>query len=278
MESGWQEDTLERERRMNRRFIKTLAAAAVVTGAAASVASAQFVITPFKLRGDPAPGTGANHFNFDRPNINNAGSIAFAGDTDGPTASDDFVYVNDVLKAQEGQPAPGVPGGVYGTFSIFDSGQHLNAVGDVIYESSLTGVPTTENLTLFTSIGGVATPVAREGTPAAGIPDRTYSLFNFPALFNNGNYGFVTDLAGTSTTDDSVIYRGATPIYREGTQVPFLPAGTTWDGTFTQAEWNGAGQLLFVGNTNAATNDQIMVRDTNGVAEVIIREGDTIQA
>ncbi len=255
-----------------------LLSAAVAAGACASMAQAQFIVSPFRLRGEPAPGMGANFFTFDRGNVSESGAILYLGDTDGATTADDFVFVNNTLVAREGDAAPGVAGGILGTFSLLDTGAHINASNNTIFESSLTGIATTENVTLYTAVGGVLTPVAREGTPAAGIAGRLYSTgFNFPGIFNDNNFGFFADLDG-ATTDDSVIYRGATPIYRQGTQVPFLPAGTTWDADFTDGNWNGAGQLLFMGNTNLATNDQILVRDTGGVGVIVKQEGDAIAA
>jgi hypothetical protein len=261
---------------MNRTLRKTLAAAAIVTGAAAAAAQAQFVITPFALRGQPAPGMGSNYFTFDRPNLSESGAILNLGDTDGATASDDYVIVNNTLIAREGDPAPGVTGGILGTFSLLDNAQHINASNNTIFETSLTGVPTTENVTLYKAVGGALSVVAREGVTAAGIPDRLHSAFAFPAMFNDNGHGYVADLGGTVTTDDSVIYRNDTPIYRQG-QASVL-AGTIWDADFTEAAWNGSGHLLFWGNTNAASNDQILVRDVAGAATIVAREGDAIAA
>ena len=262
---------------MSRKLRNTLAAAAIVAGAA-SAAQAQFVITPISISGEPAPGMGANYDNFDRPNLSENGAVLKMGDTDGATTADDFVIVNNTLIAREGDAAPGVPaGGLLGPFGLADNAQQINTAGNVIFESDLTVTPTTEDLTLYKSVGGVLTVVAREGTVAAGIPDRVHGAFAFPGIFNDNNHGYVADLGGTSTTDDSVIYRGDTPIYREGTAATPLP-GTLWDGNFTEAAWNGSGHLLFWGNTNAATMDQILVRDVNGAATIVAREGDVINA
>jgi hypothetical protein len=261
---------------MERKLRNTLAAAAIVAGAA-SAAQAQFIITPVSLRGEPAPGMGANYFVFDRPNLSESGAVMKLGDTDGDTLSDDFVIVNNSLIAREGDPAPGVPGGVLGPFGLLDNAQAINASNNVIFESDLTVTPTTEDLTLYKSVGGTTTVVAREGTAAAGIPGAIHGAFNFYSIFNDNNHGYVADLGGTSTTDDSVIYRGDTPVYREGTAATPLP-GTLWDANFAEVAWNGAGDLLFWGNTNAATMDQILVRDVGGTATIVAREGDPIAA
>jgi hypothetical protein len=262
---------------MNRNIRNTLAAAAIVVGAA-SAAQAQFVITPISLSGEPAPGMGANYDNFDRPNLSEGGAVLKMGDTDGVTTADDFVIVDNTLIAREGDAAPGVPaGGLLGPFGLADNSQQINAAGNVIFESDLTVTPTTEDLTLYKAVGGVMTVVAREGTTAAGIPDRLHGAFSFAGIFNDNNHGYLADLGGTSTTDDSVIYRGDTPIYREGTAATPLP-GTLWDANFAEVTWNGAGHLLFLGNTNAATMDQILVRDVNGAATIVAREGDVIAA
>jgi hypothetical protein len=261
---------------MNRKLRNTLAITAIVTGAAAAAAQAQFIITPISLRGEAAPGMASNYFVFDRPNLSESGAVMKMGDTDGATTADDFVIVDNTLIAREGDAAPGVGGGILGTFSLLETAQHINASNNTIFESALTGVATTENVTLYKAVGGALSVVAREGTTAAGIPDRLHGAFNFPAIFNDNGHGYVADLGGTVTTDDSVIYRNDTPIYRQG-QASVL-AGTIWDGDFTEAAWNGSGHLLFWGNTNAPTNDQILVRDVAGAATIVAREGDAINA
>lgn len=55
-----------------------------------------------------ASGSGDNWDNFDSMSINNAGNFLFSGDTDGATASDEFIAYNGVIAIREGDSIDGI--------------------------------------------------------------------------------------------------------------------------------------------------------------------------
>src|SRR5688572_7550555 len=96
----------------------------------ASVAPAQFMVSPFALRGQPAPGTGGNYQSFDRPLLAANDTIFHTGTTDAPADADGFVMFGNVLFAHEGQLAPGTSSTFIGFDPVDCSGQ-LNPDGRV---------------------------------------------------------------------------------------------------------------------------------------------------
>jgi hypothetical protein len=262
-----------------RRAIALAAGSILVVLAGVAVACVEFrgaVIAAFLVQGDPAPGTGAAFQEFDRPNISEAGHIAFAGDTDAAT-DDDVVYADMTLVALEGQAAPGTKGGTYGSFEFFETAQQVNVGGDVAYIATLADLPTTEDRAVYLDDA----LVAQEGQAAPGIAGRLLVDFGFAGVGNDGRVGFLADLDG-ATTDDSVIYLDGAVVYRQGDMVPGM-AGVTWDGDFDEIQWNGAGDLVFEGNTSLAGGDMVLFlrRNVAGaglVEEVVVQEGQAVDA
>ncbi len=261
---------------------ESLGAAAVVA-ALAGTANAGFTITPFLLEGDAAQGTLDFFQTFDRPNISESGSIYFAADTDGDSSFDDVVYLNNQLIAQQGMAAPDSGGGEFSSFEFFETGHQVNATDGGVFIATLTDVPSSANRAIYKSdpFGSVSL-VVQEGQGAAGISGRLHVDFGFAGIMDDGRVGYRADLDG-STSDDSVIYLGGAPVFRQGDAVPAslgLNPGTTWDGDFDEIQWNGAGDMIFEGNTSEASGDMVLVRrtDATGVSEVVAREGQVINA
>ncbi|MEC9373966.1 MAG: choice-of-anchor tandem repeat NxxGxxAF-containing protein [Planctomycetota bacterium] len=242
-----------------------------------------FTITPFILEGDAAPPTTALFQTFDRPNISESGSVFFAGDTDGDTAEDDVVYLDLQLIAQQGMSAPSSGGGTFSAFEFFETGQQVNRTNDNVFIATLTDVATTANRAVYKSNSvGALSLVAQEGNVADGIAGRLYADFGFAGITDDGRIGYLADLDG-ATTDDSVMYLGGAILFREGDAVPAslgLPAGTIWGGNFDEIQYNGAGDVLFEGDTNLPTGDMVLVRrsDATGVSTVVAQEGQAIAA
>ncbi|MHC5112805.1 MAG: DUF7453 family protein [Planctomycetota bacterium] len=254
---------------------------AVVLSAPANGApqgAAPEALTALFLQGDPAPGTGQFFQSFDRPNRSATGAVLFTADTQGSTAVDDVVYVDSALIAREGDPAPGVVGGLFGPFEFLETGHQVNAAGEVVFITTLREVPASADRALYHD----DLLLAREGDGASGIPGRTFSDFGFAGVTDGGDVGFLADLDG-STGDDSVIYFDGGPLYREGMPVPGL-GEVTWDGNFDELQWNGRGDLLFEGNTSmGSAADVVLFRRLDdpelGVTEEIVaQEGDAIAA
>jgi hypothetical protein len=257
------------------RFTSTITLAAIATTVIAGDCGTS-PTTALLLEGDAAPDTGDSYQTFDRPNISEAGHVAFAGDTDGETSGDDVVYVDARLVAREGTPAPGAKGGLFGSFEFFETGHQVNAAGEVAFISSLTGVPSDENRALYHE----ATLVVREGQEVAGISGRQLVDLGFAGLTDDGRVGYLADLDG-STSDDSVIVLDGAVLYREGDPAPGLP-GVFFDGDFDEIQWNGAGDLLFEGNTSLpGAQDWVLFRrrtvEGGIVEDAVAQEGQLIQ-
>ncbi|MCP3904688.1 MAG: hypothetical protein GY715_13760 [Planctomycetes bacterium] len=244
----------------------------------ASALATPGAITALFLEDDPAPGTGQLFQTFDRPNRSASGAVLFTADTNGSTAADDVVYVDSALIAREGDPAPGVVGGLLGPFEFLETAHQINAGGEVVFITTLRDVPSSSERALYRD----GTLLAREGDGAAGIPGRSFSDFGFAGITDGGDVGFLADLDG-STGDDSVIYFDGGPLYREGAPVPGL-GDVTWDGNFDEIQWNGRGDVLFEGNTSMpSAADVVLFRRMNdpelGVMEgIVAQEGQAIAA
>ncbi len=72
-------------------------------------------------------GDGDNWDNFDNVDINNAGTYAFSGDTDGDSASDEFIAIDGVIALREGDVVDG------DTLGGFVRGLDLNNSGQVLW-------------------------------------------------------------------------------------------------------------------------------------------------
>ena len=252
-----------------------------VAATAAAVCEPADPVSSYALEGDAAPPTGAVFQTFDRANIVEAlgaVAIAFGGDTDGPSTEDDVVYgIGMKLIAQEGAAAPGTEG-TFGVFEPFETAHQLSAAGDVAFITTLRGVPSDTDRAIYRN-GDL---VAREGAAAAGIPDRVYQDFGFVGVGDAGEVGFLAKLDGPGA-DDSVVMLDGVPIYRQGEAVPGLP-DETWDADFVEAQWNGHGDLLLVGNTSLPSSmDVVVLRrlvvDDRGIDEQIVaQEGQHVPA
>jgi len=236
-------------------------------------------IVPFLLEGQDAPGTGEQFQTFDRPNMGEGGHVAFGGDTNGPIASDEVVYVDDRLVARQGDPAnvPGLPDALFGAFEFFETGHQVNLAGELAFITTLSTVPGDQSRAIFHE----QVPVAVEGQALEGIPDRLLADVGFVGLTNDGRVGFLADLDGDSG-DDSVIVLGDEVLFREGDAAPGLE-GATFDGNFDELQWNGAGELLFEGNTSLPGGQDSVVFRRRVVGgspsvDVVAQEGQAIRA
>lgn len=72
-------------------------------------------------------GQGDNWAGFKSSSINNSGNYIFAGDTDGPTATDDFIAYNGAIGVRQGDTVDGVT--ISGTFD----GAALNNLNQVVF-------------------------------------------------------------------------------------------------------------------------------------------------
>ena len=198
--------------------------------------------------GDPSGATmaGPTVANTLRPCVNANGDVAFTAST----TEDSFnwcLYRNGMLLLESGMPATGTSA-TFENFGQFVTRQQLNAGGDIIFESRLEGVPAAQDRALHIN----NTLVVQEGQVAPGIPGRSFSAFDSPALFDDGRVAFLADLNG-STENDGVIYfdglphrlNSATPL-REGQTI----VGGPLDGesfrhaAFPVLNWSRNGHMI----------------------------------
>ena len=160
------------------------------------------------LRDTAAPGApaGTNFFDFDQFSINNVGSTAFRGFTDGPTGLSNGIYVEDsgvVPVVEQGQTAPGTF--LNPEFQFL--GQPLiNTAGDVAFTTSLTGAAVNEgnNNAIYKAVGGELQIVARQNdlVPDASDSARFGELGNAIYFNDAGQVAFAIDLQGPSIVED----------------------------------------------------------------------------
>ncbi|MGE3166959.1 MAG: choice-of-anchor tandem repeat NxxGxxAF-containing protein [Planctomycetota bacterium] len=270
-------------RRCARRLLRTWSGCLILVGVvdlSTSIAEAQpLVASPLWLDGTSAPASVGVLDNLDRPNVNAAGVLAFTADMIG-TVNDDLLVIDGLVLAREGDAAPAVAGGFFGNFDAFRTPHQLNAAGSIAFISSLTGVPANANQTLYIDLQ----LVAREGDAAPGLAGRTFEDFEFAALADDGTVVFRADLDGTAF--DRAIYRGFTPIAREGETIGGTPFdGHAWDeglASFAIVTTNPVGDVLFVGDTTdpdaSADEGLFRIDAVTGDLELLLREGALVAA
>jgi hypothetical protein len=152
--------------------------------------------------------------------INDAGDWVFATDTDGPTASDEYVVsvVSGTFSAvaQEGQPGP-IPGSAWG--GDLDTGV-IDDDGTVGLAGSLTGVPATEDEVLVLG----AAVLGQQGVtiPGGQLGNEFWEVFDLDKYWisADGTSWLVQgDLTGDTSTDDVVVVDGSV-VVQEGVVLP----------------------------------------------------------
>lgn len=189
---------------------------------------------------------------------------------------------------RQGEIAPGTgPGIVYaGTNSFFNV--RVGATGMVAFSSvvSGSGVSTANDRLIYSDVLGTLQPVAREGSPAAGLPAGViYSVLgtdNSP-VGDLGEIAFYATLSGTgvtSTTDESIWYSSASGtqlLAREGEQAPGLAGGVTFTG-FGSVGMSRNGLAAFTGTLTGtgvnSTSDRAIWVGVPGGLNLVVREGD----
>jgi hypothetical protein len=254
------------------------------------------VLTLIAREGDQAPDTPAG-VNFDTPGnplINGLGEIALQASLTGMGingTNNHGVWVEDAgvlsLVARSGNPAPGVAPDV--SFAGF-AGVTLNNAGQSAFLGVLTGmgVDSTNDAGIWSEGPGALTLIAREGSPAAGTAvDVNFSSFFSPFLNGAGRTAFRATLTGMdvgASNDRGLWSEGPgvlTLIARKGAQAPGTPAGVSFS-NFDDSVLNGAGQIAFYATltgpgVTAANDEGIWAQDSNGVLQLIVRDGEQIE-
>lgn len=249
------------------RWLRAMAVAGAGLTATAGMASGDGIV-PVHLEGDAVPGTGRAFQTFDRPVLGADGVVAFSADLDGATSSDDIICLGTTIIAREGEIAPDAGGATFGTFEFFQTSRQVNDAGEVAFVASLV-----EGARTRSAVYRDLDLIAIEGGPA--FDGRTWTDFGFVGVLDDGRVGFLGELDGPITSNAAIVLDGEV-LFEKGGIVPGL--GTTFDGIFDDIQWNGAGDLLFEGNTAlpSAIDRVIMRRRANGVVELLAQEGQSI--
>ncbi len=221
---------------------------------------------------------GAKFSSFDRPFSSPDGSRwIFSADTDLATTQDEVIVsgagLTGTVVVQEGvtqvaPPSAELAGLIDGRISLTNS-------GDFAYGTN-TDAATTGDEVIGRSFGGTFSVPAREGDPAPNILGGTIGTSNHSSyIAADGRVGYVSaSLGGVPSTENSAVFFDTTVIAQEGITVPAGQAGgatNTWqlfdfENTFFA---NNGADYLIQGDTDAASNDDLVVR--NGT--VVLQEG-----
>jgi hypothetical protein len=160
--------------------------------------------------GNAAPGmpSGATFRDLNRPRLNDANQIAFAGAAlgGGNTGANDGGIWSDrngtlELIYREGTQAPGTPAGAvfFGLASLSSSVTRFNNAGQLAFVSGLRpgfgGVDTNNDSGIWSERNGVLELIAREGDQAPGTPvGASFSSLDIPTLNHLGQIAFTAAL------------------------------------------------------------------------------------
>jgi|GEM_PF-2142441 len=219
--------------------------------------------------------------------VNNAGQLAFSGNSDPATSNDAYVArrnadgtINVLVRAGATLPA-GIPSAITWGSTMESNG--ITTAGNVSFRSALAGTGTSSaNSFMFGLATDAATvsTLARIGTApnidGSGIVSGDTNTMKF--LDTAKNFGYTTGcfvaadgvnwmLAGTlngplTTADDILVRTGAT-VVQEGKSIPGDPIGPGINAGTFPAQWSmsPAADWVAFGPTSAATNNDVVLRN-----------------
>ncbi|MCB9838682.1 MAG: hypothetical protein H6813_05030 [Phycisphaeraceae bacterium] len=184
--------------------------------------------------------------------------------------------------ALSGEVAPDTGGATFGNLL---SGISVAANGDIVFWSTLDGVPSSANTGAFRVVDGVVSKIIQESDPAPGLGGPSFDLIGGPVLSDSGVYtiSLRLDTGGDITFDNdwglwADFGSGLTRIAQEGSPAPGL-GGALFDRP-GDGLLSANGDLLFfsrlknVGDVNG-DNQDTMWRQVRGEAlELVAREGE----
>ena len=195
------------------------------------------------------------------PAFNDAGQAAFFANLTGTTggSSDNAgIFRGDgsslAVIARRGDPTPGGNGRLLD----IDNDFAFNDLGQVLFESTITGAQNGSSAGIFRGDGGALTPIARLNDPAPGGPGVFSKFLNTTlALNGQGQAVFQASIHGGSTQDTEGLFlyddvRGLVAVARQNDAVPGAStvgginfAGATFQGPGTSG-LNDNGQVAYL--------------------------------
>jgi hypothetical protein len=216
--------------------------------------------------------------------MDTSGQAAFTAITFGPGDFRQSVWIGRPgamqVVAREADPAPGAPNGVTFGPTFFDLAVNQQQQAAFLAQLTGPGIDTTNDLGLWAGAPGNIHLVAREGAPAAGLPDVRYEqIQDLTTMRQTGQLIFGARLVGAGVTadNDTAFFHGPPTapaiLLREGDAAP----GTTgvFSGIFMTPA-NRSGALSFRGELRGAVtsaDDSGLWYGTPGSFQLFIREG-----
>jgi hypothetical protein len=238
------------------------------------------------ISGDPAPDGNGTFFDFRRPQLNEAGQLAFSAYLIGTTGG--FDDDTGIFRGEPGvslsQIARERPVGTFTSgLSDVSIATALNDSGQVAFTAtyqpgSSFGGPALQGE--FRGSGGSLTHIALEGNAAPG-GSGTFSRFYYPAINEAGEVAFLADIDTSESYDESGIFRGTGgPVTRIARQGQAAPDGNGTLGSFAEfPALNKSGQVAFgvhlQGTSGGNTDSQGIFRGSGGALTQIARAGQT---
>jgi hypothetical protein len=230
--------------------------------------------TAVALVGDTAPGTGGgtySSFGIDL-SINASGDVAFSASLTGGSASAG-IFVDsggtDTAVALQGDSAPGTGGGTY----TFLSSASINASGDVMFSSPLTGGSASAGI--FVDSGGTDAAVALDGDTAPGTGGGIYAGFFDPSINASGDVAFIGSVTSGTAFSGVFVDSGGTDtaVSLDGDSAPGTGGGTY--SSFVGASINVFGDVAFRGFPMGGTVFDGIFVDSGGTDTAVALGGGT---
>lgn len=210
---------------------------------------------------------------FDRVYGSPNGNWVLTAVTDLPTASDELLLVNGVVRVRKGTPTDWAPAESYGTLT---QRIDINDAGQFVFYNNTTG-PTTADQYILLGDAITITVVAQEGSPThlPDLPGSVWgSILDSPVIDNNGVVGFSADqLDGVPANQNDILVLGDIVLGQQEVTVPPGQIGSEFWENFTQnGFWlsaDGTNWLVQGDLTGSSSTDGLVV--VNGTA--VVQEG-----
>jgi len=218
--------------------------------------------------GDPAPGPGLSFSGLNVPSQNDAGDVAFVGQTDDAQGS----YLEGIFELSGGVVTPRVweettaPRTGDGTLRSFGS-PVLNASGDLAFAASVSGGSVDDGL--FRISGGILETLVLEGDVLPGTGGGTADWLTFSRIDMNaaGTVAFVADVVGGSVDRGIFTISGGviSPVALEGDPAPNA-GGAVFDFLRRHIAIDDAGEVAYRADLTGGSASQGLFRSDAAVA------------